>query len=453
MPSEFRNIRTPLEQVGRFCKEWEQTTLQRACSLVTDGTHDSPKESTFGFPLVTGKCIKGGELKIDAAYLISEEDHKKVLTRSHAQKGDLLFANIGNSIGEVCQIKQEVDISIKNLALFRPSEKLDGIFLLSYLRSKQVQKYIRNSVFGSAQPFIGLGSLREFPVPIPPIIEQKAIAHILSTLDERIELNRKINETLEQIAKALFKSWFIDFDPVRAKAEGRSTGLADEISDLFPDSFEDSDLGKIPNGWEIYSLKDLSSYLSRGISPKYCDQGEGVTVINQKCIRGGIIDFSKSRNHDPLLKKIDGREIQKFDCLINSTGVGTLGRVAITPEIEESTIVDSHVTVVRGKNIEQSLFLAMLLLQRQGEIESLGEGSTGQTELSRKTLGELEIIFPSEKLINQFFISSLSLFKKKWLNEKTILKLYELRNTLLPKLISGELRIPDVEKMIEEIGI
>ena len=130
MTSRSSTTKTPLEQIGKFCDEWEQSTLQNACSLVTDGTHDSPKESTSGFPLVTGKCIKGGELNIGAAYLISEEDHKKVLSRSHAKRGDLLFANIGNSIGEVCQIKQEVDISIKNLALFRPSEKLDGIFLL-----------------------------------------------------------------------------------------------------------------------------------------------------------------------------------------------------------------------------------------------------------------------------------------------------------------------------------
>ena len=124
----------------------------------------------------------------------------------------------------------------------------------------------------------------------------------------------------------------------------------------------------------------------------------------------------------------------------------------MTPEIKgETIIVDSHVTVIRGKNNEQSFFEHVLL--QVEEIESLGEGSTGQTELSKKILGDLEIIFPSEKLINQFYIYSLSLLEKKWLNEKTNLKLCELRDTLLPKLISGELRIPDAEKMIEEVGI
>src|SRR6185437_14972630 len=95
-------------------------------------------------------------------------------------------------------------------------------------------------------------------IPLPPIHEQRAIAHILGTLDDKIELNRRMNETLEAIARALFKSWFVDFDPVRARAEGRDTGLPAHIADLFPDSFEDSELGEIPSGWEVGSLGDLS---------------------------------------------------------------------------------------------------------------------------------------------------------------------------------------------------
>ena len=259
MPRNASPTTLTLNQIGAFCSEWSESTLQEACQLVTDGTHDSPKEVSKGFPLVTGKCIKGGRLSIDAAYLISEADHKKVISRSRAIKGDLLFANIGNSAGEVCLINEEVDISIKNLALFRPSKQLDGVFLLAYLRSRRVQNYIRNTILGSAQPFMGLGTLRGFPVPLPPITEQRAIAHILGTLDDKIELNRKTNETLEAMAKALFKSWFMDFDSVRAKAEGRSTGLPAEISDLFPDSLEDSELGEIPSGWQCVTFDSFTT--------------------------------------------------------------------------------------------------------------------------------------------------------------------------------------------------
>jgi type I restriction enzyme S subunit len=321
-----------LNAIGAFCSEWSESTLQEACQLVTDGTHDSPKEASEGFPLVTGKCIKGGRLSVDAAYLISEADHKKVISRSRAIKGDLLFANIGNSVGEVCLISEEVDISIKNLALFRPSEKLDGVFLLAYLSSRRVQDYIRNTILGSAQPFIGLGTLRGFPVPLPPITEQKAIAHILGTLDDKIELNRKTNETLEAMAKALFKSWFVDFDPVRAKAEGRPTGLPAKISDLFPDSFEESELGEIPSGWKVMALGMVSTFLN-GYAFKSSDwQENGVPVVKIGSVKPGFVDVENvSFVSDEIAVSKDRYRLSPGDILIGMTGyVGEVGLVPIS---------------------------------------------------------------------------------------------------------------------------
>ncbi|MEY4808624.1 MAG: hypothetical protein RLZZ206_3013, partial [Cyanobacteriota bacterium] len=114
----------------------------------------------------------------------------------------------------------------------------------------------------AAVPGVNRNHLHELETQIPPIAEQKAIAHILGTLDDKIELNSKINEALEAMAKALFKSWFVDFDPVRAKAEGRPTGLPADISDLFPDSFEDSELGEIPSGWEVKALDEIAHFLN-----------------------------------------------------------------------------------------------------------------------------------------------------------------------------------------------
>jgi len=305
---------------------------------------------------------------------------------------------------------------------------------------------------GSGQPLLNQRILGSIEIGIPPIEEQRAIAHILGTLDDKIELNRKTNETLEAMAKALFKSWFVDFDPVRAKAEGRPTGLPDEISDLFPDSFEDSELGEIPIGWVCSPLADHSIYLSRGISPVYCEEG-GVLVLNQKCIRDSRVSFEKARRHDTTKKQIIGREVRRFDALVNSTGVGTLGRVAMMPIFQEEIVVDSHVTVVRGSNDKDSFFISSALLNRQTEIEALGEGSTGQTELSRAVLGSLPIIFPSSKLISAYFDSAYTIQDKIEKNDQSSVVLASTRDTLLPKLISGEIRIPDAEKMLEEVGI
>ncbi|MDF3054870.1 MAG: hypothetical protein K0Q74_777, partial [Gammaproteobacteria bacterium] len=194
---------------------------------------------------------------------------------------------------------------------------------------------------------------------LPPLNEQRVIAEILGTLDDKIELNRKMNKTLEAMAQALFKSWFVDFD-----------GIARE-------DMCESEMGLIPIKWSVLPLVEVTSYLNRGLSPKYTEK-EGVLVLNQKCIRNNFVDFTKARRHDNVLKKITGRELQIGDILVNSTGVGTLGRVAQILHLPENAIVDSHVTVVRASSTVTSNFLGLNLLGRQEQIEAMGEGTTGQ---------------------------------------------------------------------------
>ena len=329
---------------------------------------------------------------------------------------------------------------------------LDNAYLLYTCLSSIVQDELQSRIRGSTVPRVLKTDILGLQIPLPSIEEQKAIAHILGTIDDKIELNRKTNETLEAIAKALFNSWFVDFDPVRAKAEGRPTGLPAEISDLFPDSFEDSELGEIPCGWVCTPLADRAIYLSRGISPVYCEDG-GILVLNQKCIRDSRVSFEKARRHDPTRKQIIGREVRRFDALVNSTGVGTLGRVAMMPICPEEVVVDSHVTVVRGSNDKESFFISSTLLNRQTEIEALGEGSTGQTELSRVVLGSVPVIFPSSQLIFAYFDSAYTIQDKIEKNDQASVALASTRDTLLPELISGEIRIPDAEKMLEEVGV
>jgi type I restriction enzyme S subunit len=125
-------------------------------------------------------------------------------------------------------------------------------------------EWFKFHAIGATMPNLNEGIIRSFPFQIPPLHEQHAIAHILGTLDDKIELNRRMNETLEAMAQALFKSWFVDFDPVRAKAEGRDSGLPKHIANLFPDSFEDSELGEIPKGWEV---KTLGEMLCQSLAP------------------------------------------------------------------------------------------------------------------------------------------------------------------------------------------
>ena len=268
--AKVKNEFLPLSVLGNFPKEWEETTLSDVCHLVTDGTHDSPKPVVDGgYPLVTGKAIKDRQIDFSVTYNISDDDHQKVIDRSKPERNDILFANIGNSIGDLVRIQTDRSFSIKNVALFKPDQsKIHPRFLEYFLLSPQVQDFIKGSTRGSAQPFIGLGSLRGFPISLPSFEEQKNIGTLIGSLDDRITLLRETNSTLEAIAQALFKSWFVDFDPVRAKQEGRQPdGIDEATAALFPDSFEQSELGEIPRGWSVGSLRDLMKLHKQNINP------------------------------------------------------------------------------------------------------------------------------------------------------------------------------------------
>jgi type I restriction enzyme, S subunit len=282
--------------------------------------------------------------------------------------------------------------------------------------------------------------IEAFEFNCPPLAEQKAIASVLGALDDKIELNRRMNATLEAMARALFQSWFVDFDPVRAKLDGRKpVGLDSATAALFPDSFQDSKVGHIPYGWEVRALSSLAEYLSRGIGPSYIETG-GVCVLNQKCIRDHRVDFSRARRHDEDKRPIKDRALLVHDILVNSTGVGTLGRVSQLFQVEETMIVDSHITIVRASAATAPVFLGINLTGREDEIEALGEGSTGQTELSRSRLGALTIITPPPELQRAYEENVNPLLARISENESQSHSLATLRNTLLPMLLSGALQ-------------
>ena len=441
--------------------DWRTTTLGEICREGGGDIQTGPFGSQLhasdyvdaGIPSIMPANIKDGRVVEDGIARITQSDSKR-LSKYLVAKGDIVYSRRGDV--ERCALIREKEsgwLCGTGCLRVRPgADVIDSDFCAHFLSHPEIREWISRHAVGATMPNLNTRILSEVPILLPPKREQKAIAHILGTLDDKIELNRKTNETLEAMAKALFKSWFVDFDPVRAKAEDRSTGLPAEISDLFPDSFEDSELGEIPSGWRCSPLAERVIYLSRGISPAYCEEG-GVLVLNQKCIRDSRVSFEKARRHDTTRKQIIGREVRRFDALVNSTGVGTLGRVAMMPTCQEEVVVDSHVTVVRGSNDQESFFISSTLLNRQVEIEALGEGSTGQAELSRVVLGSLPVIFPSSQLISAYFDSAYAIQDKIEKNEEASVALASTRDALLPKLISGEIRIPDVEKMLEEVGI
>ena len=268
-------------------------SLGEVAEIIGGGTPSTKKPENYGgdIPWITPKDLSNYKFR----YVTSGERNitKQGLASSSAKllpKNAVLFTSRA-PIGYVALAKNEVATNqgFKSLLLKDGNIPEFFFYLLKHYTPK-IESYASGSTFKE----ISGGVLKSIEVTIPDFEDQKAIAHILGTLDDKIELNQKMNQTLEEIAKAIFKSWFVDFDPVRAKAEGRLTGLPPEISDLFPDELVDTEIGEIPKGWERVTLSEVTSVIGRGVTPKYCD--EGVAILNQKCIRNWSINSNLARS-------------------------------------------------------------------------------------------------------------------------------------------------------------
>jgi len=451
----------------------QQFKLGDLCSKITDGAHHSPKACEEGFPMFSVKDMRQNNFDYSKTKRISEIDYIKLI-KSGCQPviDDILIAKDGSVMKHVFYVKEKPDyVLLSSIAILRPIvELVHPTFLVYSIKNPITEKDIRtNYVSGSGVPRIVLKDFAKVNINLPPLPEQKAIAHILGTLDDKIELNRKMNETLEAMAQTMFKSWFVDFDPVidnaiaqgneipeelKAKAErrkavlesGKYKPLPKGIKALFPSSFEyDDELGKwIPEGWESHELGAITTELRRGVSPKYTEEEVGVLVLNQRCIRNHEINFSLARKNDPTKKKVDGRFLEVGDVLVNSTGTGTLGRIANVISLEKPTIVDSHVTVVRNdKSKIATKYFNCLMFSIESHIEAMGEGSTGQTELSRARLSELTVLVASRNIQDLIEVDLESIYLKKDANKYFNQNLIKTQDLLLSQLISGKTCLPE----------
>lgn len=418
---------------GTFPSEWTWSTLESVCDAIFDCPHSTPKlKAGTNYLMARTQDVMTGVFRTDQAATVSADTYAERIKRAKPSTGDLLYSREGTYFGFAAEVPEATQVCLgQRMVLLRPNHKyIHHTFLRYWLNGPSMQRHIHGFRDGSVAERLNVSTIRQLPTALPPLPEQRRIAEILGALDDKIELNRKMNQTLEEMTQAIFKSWFIDFD-------GHT-------------EFVDSELGKIPKGWRVAALRSVSSYLQRGIQPKYVETG-GIPVINQKCIRDRRLSMAPSRRHDPELRSIDGRALAPGDVLVNSTGVGTLGRVATLPDDIGHVICDSHVTVVRADTaLVSKTWLGQNMLHREAQIESLAQGSTGQTELSRTHLGEILLAVPPINLTQEFESTALPLKEKVRLNEIESETLAQLRNTLLPKLISGELRVPQAERTISE---
>ncbi|SDU41337.1 restriction endonuclease subunit S [Desulfobacula phenolica] len=453
-----------------MASEWKEVQLQNIVSKLGDGLHGTPKYSEDGnYYFINGNNLDDGNivLKKDTKRVsFSEyEKHKKTLNNR------TLLVSINGTIGNVAYYNNEPVILGKSACYFNLNENVSRCFVRYVLSSSAFRQYLESYSTGTTIKNVSLKMMRKFSFTLPPLPEQKAIAHILGSLDDKIELNRRMNATLEGMAQALFKSWFVDFDPVidnalsagnpipeelSEHADVRRKALADgtanrEAAKQFPAAFQlTEEMGWIPEGWAAMTLNQAiqinpSVKLSKGTVAPFADMkalptdGYSIKGVIKKAYSGG----AKFHNDDVLLARIT-------PCLEN----GKTGIVDFLPSPSSVGFGSTEFIVLRGKGDLSLPYVACLSREENFRLHCIQSmvGSSGRQRVQNACFDSFYVACTTDLVVlKKFSEITQPMFQKVTEQSKESHTLTRLRDTLLPKLISGELRIPEAKKLTEEV--
>ena len=403
--------------------EWKEDIAADFCSSVTDGTHDSPKATTIGKKLITSKHLKDGYIDFESAKFISEKDYLKVIERSKVDQFDILFSMIG-TIGNIYrETSPNIEYAVKNMGIFKMGgNAVRSKWLYYWLKSKEAKAYIHERMAGSTQSYLTLDSLRKFPVVYPEDInDMENIVSILSSLDHKIELNNKINVDLEEMAQAIFKNWFVDFEPFK---DGK---------------FVDSELGMIPEGWKVGRLTDVIKLMPGGTpktsEPLYWDNGT-IPFFSPKDVNGVYCFVTEKHITEAGLNKCSSNLYSKDTIFI--TCRGTVGKVCLAACDMAMNQSNYAIKAIDGYSQYYVLFLVKSVVER------LIKKSNGAvfSAITSKDFDE-EILIPSQKAVEDFTNVIDGFFRRIFTIGTENSRLSLLRDTLLPRLMSGELEVPE----------
>ncbi|MGH7944235.1 MAG: restriction endonuclease subunit S [Opitutaceae bacterium] len=381
----------------------------------------------------------GGEF----AYVTHEKAES--LSSNCAKPGDIFFTQRG-TLGQVAFVpKNGADrylISQSQMKLTVDAEKALPLFLYYVFTSAEQQEYIRQNAIQTGVPHTNLGILRNTPLTLPPRAQQKAIATVLGALDDKIELNRRMNETLEAMARAVFQSWFVDFDPVRAKLDRRKpTGLDPATAALFPVSFQDSAAGHIPKDWSAQPVGEVVDCVGGGTpsttEPKYWQGGthHWTTPKDLSSLQAPILLGTNRRLTDAGIAKISSGLLPAGTLLLSSRApVGYLAIAALPVAINQGFIA------LKCNERASNFFMLNWCQTNMAEIESRATGTTF-AEISKQNFRPIPVVLPPKELMAAFTAKVAPLYAQIRATLTQSRTLATLRDTLLPKLLSGELRV------------
>lgn len=443
--------------------EWPVVSLE-AIAEVIDSRHKTPKYSDQGYPMVRVVDVKSGALDLGDTKKVTKEDYEDFSKGRDPQVGDLVISRVG-SYGIVSYVASGEKFCLgQNTALIVP--KGNSRFLYYQLVSPLLQMQIDQMAVGAVQKTISLKSIKQLQITQPPILEQERIANILGTLDDKIELNRQINATLEAMTQALFKSWFVDFDPVIDNALAAGNPIPDElqtraevraslgdkrkllpeaIQQQFPSNFVFSEeMGWIPEGWELAPVSQYAKLNPEGWTPK--NHPEEVIYVDLANVKNGRINERVSYPF-PEAPSRARRVLRKDDTIVGTVRPGNRSFAFV---YEDGLTGSTGFAVLRPKQ-EWHRSYVYLALTRDEIIKLFAHLADGAAypAIRPEVVANQLVIAPPDALLKVFetiaYPWMLSLGRRDMMSAS----LAQTRNSLLPKLLSGQLRIPDAEKLLD----
>jgi type I restriction enzyme S subunit len=401
-----------------------------------------------GVPIVRVSDVRNGRVAVSDPLRVAPAI-EAAYARTRLAGGELLLTLVG-TVGEAAIAPASLAgwNTARAVAVIPVRKEIGAYWVKLALQAPGVREIIDSRLNTTVQATLNLGDVAKLPIVLPPSDERKAIAHILGTLDDKIELNRRMSETLEAMARALFKSWFVDFDPVRAKANGRDPGLPKPLADLFPDSFQDSELGEIPKGWRVGTLGDMSM-LNPEVWSKHTRPPE-ISYIDLTNTKWGRIECVAVYQQADAPSRAQ-RVLRPGDTIVGTVRPGN-GSYAF---VSDAGLTGSTgFAVLRPNRAEYAQFVYLAATARE-RIEALSHLSDGGAypAVRAEVVAATPVTRPTDAVVERFAGLSQSLLARIAGNERASRTLAALRDTQLPKLISGELRVEDAERFIGRAGM
>ncbi|MBN1071693.1 restriction endonuclease subunit S [Clostridium botulinum] len=396
-------------ELGKIPVQWNIDTMENSLDSIIDYRGKTPQKSELGIKTLSAKSVKDGYIDYQSAYHISRETYKRFMVRGIPKKGDILMTTEA-PLGLVAKLdRDDVAIAQRLLTLRGKADYLDNNYLMYYLKSRIGQHQLNIRASGTTVTGIKQSEFRKVFITLPPIEEQESIAKILSDLDEKIEINNRLNDNLEKIANAIFKQWFVDFEFPNEDGKPYKSNGGEMV---------ESEMGMIPKGWEVIAFSEIMK-ISSGKRPTKKSSDKTSEFLIPLTGASSIMGYVKEHNYnEPILV------------------IGRVGTHGIVQRFNDKVWASDNTLVITSQYHEFSYQMLNRI-----DYTALNRGST-QPLITQTDIKKQKIVIGKLNLLNEFERIVGDIFNSIYNNNKEIEQLISLRNTLLPKLMSGEIRVP-----------